>query len=137
MCIVVATDSNFKGKCKKKGLDKRCNSPVSGKRSDILLFFEKDSKRVCVFTELKSSEIKEAIKQLINTVKWFKQKFNNYQYKIGAVLIHHGSVPKNVKDKKIKQLERELNNLLDTKLLKKRSREDISDYVYLLLDGSD
>jgi len=132
LCIVVATDSSFRGKCRKKNLDKRCKSPVSGEKSDILLFFEKNNKMVCIFTEFKSSEIKKAIRQLINTVKWFKQKFNTYQYKMGAVLIHHGSVPKNIKDKKIKQLEKELNELLDSKLLKKRSYENISNYVYSL-----
>ena len=102
--LVLVIDNNFSGKCGKQKT--KCKNFRSSKKCDVLLYFSNSSVKNVIFIELKGTDINEAIEQIKHSIEYFQSKYNkqSFNYKIGAVLIHGGGSPKQLKDKVLKDL---------------------------------
>ncbi len=124
----IVIDSEFNGKCRKK----IAGCFRNGERCDGVIYYEDCNVKNVIFVELKGTDLERAINQIISTIQTFASLFpkNKINYKIGAVIIHTGSTPKNIKNKAIKK---KLNSYIESPFLKNcNGIEDVTNYVKTL-----
>lgn len=100
-------------------------------RWDYILW--KRWKKNVIFIELKGTDFEAAVEQIKESILRFLKKFpkDQFNYKVGAVIIHSGSVPNHTKGKKLKN---KLVPLLDKTLRPPKTSsskgvEDITNYI--------